>query len=176
MRALLAAVVVLAMLTSAPASAGSRPLIVGDSVTLAAAPQLRAAGWSVQARKNRTMTLGLRILRARRTLPRTVAVALGTNANVSKRDVARALQLVGPARRLVLVTPREVPGESAHDARVMRVMARRHPLRIVLVDWARRSQGHPSWLAGDLIHLTAEGAREFARLLGPVARDARSIP
>jgi hypothetical protein len=175
MRELVAALVA-AMLAAATANAKPRPLIVGDSVTLAAAPQLRAAGWSVQARKNRTMTLGLRILRDRRSLPRTVAVALGTNASVSKRDVARALRLVGPARRLVLVTPREVRGESAHDARVMRVMARRHPLRIVLVDWARRSQGHRSWLAGDLIHLTLEGAREFAGLLGPVARDARSIP
>jgi hypothetical protein len=174
MRAAAAALTLLAV-TAAPPASHARPLIVGDSVTVAAAPKLRATGWDVDARINRTMSIGLRILRSRRRLPRTVAIALGTNATVSKRDIATALRIVGPARHLVLVTPREVRGMGAHDAQVIRVMARRHPLRIVVVDWAVASQGRWGWLAGDRIHLTAAGTSAYTRLLSPIARDAASL-
>ena len=160
---------------AAPPAARARPLIVGDSVTLAAAPKLRASGWDVDAAINRTMAQGLRLLRARRGLPRTVTIALGTNAGVRRRDIVAALRIVGRRRRLVLVTPREVRGEGDHDAAVIRVMARRHPLRIVVADWARHSRGHPGWVARDLVHLTRSGARAYARLLRPIARDARDI-
>jgi hypothetical protein len=174
MRAVVAALV-LPALAGLPGAAHARPLIIGDSVTLAAADKLRATGWDVNARKNRTMAQGLRILRYRRRLPRTVALALGTNAGVFKRDIAVALHIVGPGRHLVLVTPREIRGQTGHDARVIRVMGRRHPLRIVVADWARLSQGRRAWLAGDAIHLTASGASAFTRLLSPIARDARIV-
>ncbi len=163
-----------ALLAAAPA-ARARPLIVGDSVTLAAASQLHASGWEVDARINRTMAQGLRLLRARRRLPQTVAIALGTNAGVRRLDVAAALRIVGRRRRLVLVTPREVRGQSGHDAAVIRVMGRRHPLRVVVADWARHSHGHAAWVARDLVHLTRAGARAYAQLLRPIARDASTI-
>jgi hypothetical protein len=163
-----------ALLALTPA-AHARPLIVGDSVTVAAAAKLRATGWDVEARKNRTMLQGLALLRSRRLLPATVAIALGTNAGVFKHDVAAALRIVGRRRRLVLVTPREVRGEGTHDADVMRVLARRHPLRIVLVDWARSSRGHGAWVTGDLIHLTPSGASAYTAMLAAIARDARAI-
>src|SRR4051794_4507534 len=58
---------------------GRAPLAIGDSVMLGAADRLAAAGFEVDARGCRQMSQGLDILAQRRTLPRVVIVALGTN-------------------------------------------------------------------------------------------------
>ncbi|MEA2123691.1 MAG: hypothetical protein QOI80_473 [Solirubrobacteraceae bacterium] len=153
------------------------PFALGDSVMLGAAEALAHAGIRVDARGCRQMEAGLDILarRARRDrLPRAVIVELGTNWVVTRADIGRALRILDPWQKLVLVTPRVAA--DAHDAAVMRHAARRHPKRICLADWARYSAGRSDWAPGDGIHLSASGIRAFVRLLKPYRRVRRHHP
>jgi hypothetical protein len=168
-------IIVLALLAHAPAAHAigacdaqkqihvrHAPFAIGDSVLLGAADALARAGFSVDARGCRQMKAGLDIL-AHRRLPRVVIVELGTNWVVTPADTRRALRILGPRRKLILVTPRI--GADAGDARVMRAAARRHPHRVCIADWARYSRGRSDWAPGDGIHLSESGIRAFVRLL-----------
>ncbi len=149
------------------------PLAIGDSVMLGAVPQLARQGLAVNARGCRQMDEGLAVMRRRRaagTLPSRVVVALGANWSIRYRQLRAAMAIAGPRRLLVLVTPRETGGGAGHDARVMRLIARRFPRRVRLLDWVRHSRGRLGWFAGDGLHLSGSGARAFARLLGRAKR------
>ncbi len=114
------------------------------------------------------MAQGLSLLRSRRragTLSRLVVVALGTNASVVKADIRAALRIVGTRRTLALVTPRETGGVLGRDAGVVRAAGRRHPRRIMVLDWVRVSAARSGWFAADGIHLGVAGARGMVRLL-----------
>jgi hypothetical protein len=151
--------------------AGRPPFAIGDSVMLGAADALARAGIKVDARGCRQMGDGVDILTRRkrkRRLPRVVIVALGTNWVVTRADTRRALRILGPRQKLVLVTPRS--SADAGDARRMRRVARNHPRRVCLADWRRVSAGHPEWAPGDGIHLSASGIAAFTRLLKPYRR------
>jgi hypothetical protein len=142
------------------------PLAVGDSIMLGAFDSLRARGFEVDVRGCRQMSEGLSVLRARRrSLPRFVVVALGTNWTVTLDQVRQALRIVGRERVLGLVTPREVGGASSSDQAVMRQAGRRWPNRVRVIDWVRRSRGHGDWFYGDGLHLTPKGARAMGRLV-----------
>jgi hypothetical protein len=138
---------------------------------LGAAEALARAGIKVDARGCRQMSAGVDILARRkrkRRLPRVVIVALGTNWVVTRGDTRRALRILGPRQKLVLVTPRS--SADAGDARIMRRVARNHPHRVCLADWRRVSAGHPEWAPGDGIHLSASGIAAYTRLLKPYRR------
>jgi hypothetical protein len=142
------------------------PLAIGDSVMIAAAHRLARSGFEVDAREGRFMRSALRILRTRRRTherPQVVVVALGTNFPASYPEIRRALRLLGPGRKLALVTPlrswRPLPSEA------MRRAQRRHPHRVRILDWARLSAPHPEWFWGDGTHLRPAGARAYTRLL-----------
>src|SRR5690349_18735839 len=86
--------------------AGSAPLALGDSVMLGAAWRLTHAGFETDTLCGRSPRAGLDVLRRRRhrgTLPRVVAVGLGSNAPMTSRDVAAMLRVLGPRRKLMLV-------------------------------------------------------------------------
>ena len=152
-----------AALALAPCSAHAEvpglPLVVGDSVTLAAAPQLAARGLGVNARGCRSIAAGLRLLRAVR--PSSAVLALGANGTITTADLRRADALVG---RLVLVTP---GGKPDGDRRRILMFARSRGLRVV--DWARAARTHQHWTQPDGLHLTPSGARAFARMIAAVA-------
>jgi hypothetical protein len=142
---------------------GAAPLVVGDSTLLIAADKLASRGISADAMGCRAFDAGLAILSAHRhnhTLPRLAVLALGSNGTVSGRDIGRALAVTGPKRVLGLVTP--VNNGSA--AAAMHRAARRHPKRVLLIDWARRSTGHGSWFI-DGLHPSYPGASAFAHLI-----------
>jgi hypothetical protein len=140
---------------------GPAPLAVGDSVMLGAIPQLRRAGFEVNARGCRQMSEGLELLASRRgSLPEVVVVALGYNWTISIEEIRRALIILGPRRVLGMVTPR---GEYASARAAICAAGRRWPARVKVLRWAARSAGKPwTW---DGLHLTPAGARGFARLL-----------
>jgi hypothetical protein len=149
------------------------PLAIGDSVMLGAVPALARAGFEVDARGCRMIGEAIGVLRRRimaRSLPRVVVLAVGSNWSVRRADLRTALELVGQRRRLVLVTPRETGGRRSRDARAMRRFARRHPRRVVLLDWVRHSRGRRAWFAGDGLHLSTRGRRAFTRLFRRVHR------
>ncbi|MCW3040067.1 MAG: hypothetical protein JWM31_1972, partial [Solirubrobacterales bacterium] len=99
--------------------------------------------------------------RARRhALPHLVVLALGTNGGVDARGLGRALRLVGRGHVLALVTP---PNQAATQT-AMRTFARRHPDRVLLMDWQRYAAGRPLF-APDGIHPTPAGARVQAAFI-----------
>jgi hypothetical protein len=153
--------------------AGSRaPLVLGDSTMIFAAPVLGRLGLEADAKGCRSFAAGVGILEARRragTLPHVVVLALGANGGASSGAIAHALAVVGAGRVLGLVTPRNDGGATA----AMRAAARRHPDRVLLVDWVRYSAPHGGWFGEDGLHVGQPGADAFARLIrrrvGPVA-------
>jgi hypothetical protein len=157
------------------------PLVVGDSVMLGAAEEAAAAGFDVDVRGCRPIDEGLRVLRKRRRadrLPQLVVVALGSNSSFTREDVRAALRILGPSRRLGLVTPREVRGtpRAMDDAPTLRAAAERWPRRIALVDWARYSRRRPKLTYSDRIHLTPAGQRAMARLLSRLLEPPAALP
>jgi hypothetical protein len=150
---------------------GAAPLVVGDSVLLGAVGPVARAGFEVDAKGCRTIDQGLSLLRRRARsgrLPGLVVLALGTNAEISQRDVRRALAAIGPDRALALRTPRDHHGHAGAGARAVRGAGRRWPERLRVLDWAAQSGRHVGWLSADGIHVTPAGAAGMARLLRPV--------
>jgi hypothetical protein len=144
------------------------PLAIGDSSMLLALPALARVGYKANARGCRQFAEGLRILRdARRAhqLPHLVVLALGADATVTGRQIDQAKKILGPKRKLGLVTPRELGGGESNDAQVIRNAGQRDPQRIKVLDWVHYSAGHSSWFQPDGLHLTFSGAKAFARLL-----------
>jgi hypothetical protein len=140
------------------------PLVVGDSVTVAAGRYLADAGFAVDAVACRMWVHGLEVLSARR-LPDLVVVALGSNGDTTPADLESALELVGPFARLVLVLPKALGGRPDRDGRLMRAFAEAHPDQVTTLDWPAYSAGQGGWFAPDGLHLTTPGARGFAQMI-----------
>src|SRR5215213_1070946 len=114
------------------------PLAVGDSSMLLALPSLARVGYKVNARGCRQFAEGLRVLRdtrRRHRLPPLVVLALGGDAAITARQIQQAKKILGPERKLGLVTPREIGGGESNDARVIRNAGQRDPERIQVLDW-----------------------------------------
>jgi len=144
------------------------PLAIGDSSMLLALPALSRVGYKVNARGCRAYPEGLRLLRGlvhQRRLPHLVVIALGSDQSVTGGDIGQALKILGPSRKLGLVTPRESGGVESNDATVIRNAGDRYPDRVKVLDWVQYSAGHASWFQPDGLHLTFSGAKAFARLL-----------
>ena len=150
------------------------PLFIGDSTGIFATPRLARRGVEANSRGCRQISEGLALMRARKAhgaLPRVVIVHLGANWTITQGDIGRALRITGRHRILVLVTNRETGGGSGSDAQNERIMAKRHPERIRLLDWVKHARGHGSWFAGDGLHLTFSGADALAAFIaGPAKR------
>jgi hypothetical protein len=168
---------------------GRAPLVIGDSTMIFAAPVLGRLGLEADAKGCRGFAEGVRILAARRhagTLPHVAVLALGANGSTDAGRIAAALRVLGPGRVLGLVTPRNDGGATA----AMRAAARRHPERVLLIDWVRYSAPHGGWFGEDGLHVGQPGADAFAHLIrrrvAPVAfppvrdlrvpRSARGVP
>lgn len=144
------------------------PLAIGDSSMLLALPALARVGYKANARGCRAYPEGLRLLRElahRHRLPHLVVIALGSDQTVTGGDINQALKILGPNRKLGLVTPRESGGGESNDATVIRNAGARNPERVKVLDWVHYSAGHSSWFQPDGLHLTFSGAKAFARLL-----------
>jgi hypothetical protein len=144
------------------------PLAIGDSSMLLALPALSRVGYKVNARGCRQFPEGLRVLRdarRRHRLPHLVVLALGADASVTGGEIEQAKKIIGPKRKLGLVTPRELGGGQSNDADVIRNAGQRDPAQVKVLDWVRYSAGHDSWFQPDGLHLTFSGAKAFARLL-----------
>ena len=99
------------------------PLAIGDSIMMGAVEPLRRRGFELDVRGCRQMSEGLRVLGARAragSLPKQVAIGLGTNWTVTLGQIRRALRTVGRERVLGLVTPREVGGAASTDQEAIR--------------------------------------------------------
>ena len=153
---------------------GSIVTAVGDSVMLAAAPELHAAlpGIYIDARISRQMSSGLRIIRELAKggqLRQVVVVGLGTNGAVTSAQIQQLLAEVGPARWLVLVNtyvPR--PWQQEVDS-TLATAARDHP-RVLLVDWRAAIEHRAGLLWEDGVHPRPDGGVLYARLVKAVVQ------
>ena len=147
-------------------------LAVGDSVMLGASPALQRALGSravVDAAVSRQFAVGAGIIDQGlvRLKPDTVVVHLGNNGYVPFDELEALMKRLRATQRVVLVNVR-VPlqwEESVNDA--LEYAASRYD-NAVLVDWYRVS-GNSEVLV-DGTHMTAEGARLYARTIARAVR------
>jgi lysophospholipase L1-like esterase len=144
------------------------PLAIGDSTMLLSLPGLAARGFEANAHGCRQFVEALALigqLKAQGRLPHMVVIALGANGYVTHDDIGVALGVLCCTRKLVLVTPRQLGGYSGQNAVIEHQEARKHPGRILLLDWVRDSAGHPGWFQPDGLHLTLPGVAAFTHLI-----------
>lgn len=156
--------------SSAPRPAqvdGTHVTAVGDSVMLASAPELQKAlsGIAIDAQVSRQPSAApelLERLAQAGQLRSLVVLGLGTNGYWGTGTLERVLDVIGPSRKLVLVTayaPRSwVQSVNAYDAQV----AAAHPRQVALADWATAIDTHASLLGPDRIHPDAGGGALYA--------------
>ena len=116
----------------------------------------------MNARGCRQFAEGLRLLgqaRRRHQLPHLAVLALGADASVSGGQIQQAKKILGPKRKLGLVTPRELGGGESNNAKVIRNAGQRDPERVKVLDWVHYRGGHSSWFQPDGLHLTSRGPR-----------------
>ena len=192
MRGALRLSVVLACLAAAPAAqavctlpaehavpprapgAARPPLVIGDSTMIYALPELARLGVEADARSCRGFPEVVALIRARRAqhrLPPIVGIGVGAGWPYFTGDVERVLRLIGPHRRLALITHRKRGGAPSEDTRSLRLAAARHPRQVILVDWVRDSAGKRSrWFYPDGLHVTPRGGLAYARFIAATLR------
>jgi lysophospholipase L1-like esterase len=157
---------------------GSKVTAIGDSVMLAAAPQLQAAlkGIYIDAAVSRQMSAGLAVVQglADAGLLRSVVVLdLGTNGTVTTRQIRQLLATIGPHHTLVLVNtfvPRPWQNE---DNRVLAAAARKHD-NVVLANWFATIEHRTGLLWDDDVHPRPQGATLYARMVATAVQATRS--
>jgi len=159
---------------------GSEITAIGDSVMLAAAPQLqeRFPGMAIDAVVSRQMREAPRILQAlldAGSLRSTVVLGLGTNGPLDPATLHEVRALLGPDRTLVLVTaqaPRGwTPGVNEH----LTDFASRYRL-VELSDWQSAIGSQLSLLARDQIHPGAAGGRVYVGALTEALQRIADLP
>ncbi len=158
-----------------PRHPGESVTAVGDSVMLAAAPELREAfpGIAIDARVSRQLSAGPDVVRAlgepsRRS--QVLLIGLGTNGVGGRQDLEQIVREAGH-RTVVLVT---VHGSLSWKDQVntaIRQTAAAHP-NVLLADWDRAVQGRDDLLADDGIHPGPAGGALYAKTVAQ-ALDAR---
>lgn len=151
-------------------SNGSSITAVGDSVMLAAAPALQKAlpGIWIDAevsRSPRTAPDLIESLAQEGTLRPIVVLGLGTNGYWGTGTLQRVLDVIGPNRKLILVTayaPRDwIQSVNAYDAQI----AAANPSQITIANWADQISNQTGLLNSDGIHPTPAGGALYANTL-----------
>ena len=153
-----------------PPIAGEQVTIIGDSVTLAAAPALQEhlPGVVVDAEVSRSIRVAAGIagqLDAQGQLREYVVIALATNGTIRDVDVEDLLNAVGPDRKIVLVTgfgPEYNEWIAQANEEIVAVAAA-HPDQIRVADWAAIASAHPDMMAGDKVHPDTAGGALYAQ-------------
>ena len=154
---------------SASPFTGAEVTVIGDSVTVAAAPSLEASlpGISINAEVSRSVYAAvptLQDLDAAGARP-CVVVALATNGPIETDQLDSILDYLGPDRRLVLVTgygpARTTWIPPANEA--LHAFAQDHPDQVAVADWQAAVSGHPDLLVDDQVHPQPAGAELYAQ-------------
>jgi hypothetical protein len=151
----------------ADAGPGKPPLLIGDSVVGFAMPRLTRIGYRINAQGCRTFPRGITALKReahKRGLPRIVVFELGTAGNVTQDHINQALRILGPKRKLILITPRKFFGGVDRDAADYHRAAKRDP-RVAVIPWAEYGEHHPEWFYPDMVHPNKKGVDAFVEFL-----------
>ena len=157
---------------------GSKITAIGDSVMLAAAPQLEAAlkGIYIDAAISRQMSAGLAVVQelADTGLLRSVVVlGLGTNGTVTTSQIRQLLAAIGPHHTLVLVNTFDPRPWQNGDNRVLAAAARKHH-NVVLANWFATIEHRTGLLWDDDVHPRPPGATLYARMVATAVQATRS--
>ena len=157
---------------------GSKVTAIGDSVMLAAAPQLQAAlkGIYIDAAISRQMSAGLAVVRglAGTGLLRSVVVlGLGTNGTVTTSQIRQLLATIGPHHKLVLVNTFDPRPWQNGDNRVLTTAARKRD-NVVLANWFATIEHRTGLLWDDDVHPRQQGATLYARMVATAVQATRS--
>ena len=160
--------------TSTKPSENSKPItgdqvdIIGDSVTLAAAPKLAQTlpGATIDAAVSRSSAAGVGIMRARQaqgTLRPYVVFALATNSTFRVQN-GEALLAEFPQTKFVFVTGH---GRASQEwiqisNQTMYALAGAHPDRVKVASWDSAIAGHVDLLASDEVHPGPAGQDIYA--------------
>lgn len=164
-----------------------RVLDLGDSLSVGAAPYLRARlrGYRIDGIHD----VGLHaydaaaiVARSPRTLPPVLILSAGTNddpriVSTFSHAISRVLGAAGPGRCVVWSTIVRPPAVGTTYDGLNRALARaasRHA-NLVLVDWVGMVRRHPRWLAGDGVHVTQAGYRARASAIATTVA-SRCVP
>lgn len=159
-----------------PAEIGAQTVVVGDSVALASAPGLLAAmpGIGVDAAVGRQLAEAAGVLTALRDADRLrpfVVVALGTNGDFAGHQLDAVLDVIGPDRRLVLVTAHgDRDWMPTVNAKLL-AFAELHP-EVALARWDQTS-AQVTDFAPDGIHPDEQGGGVFAQTVLDALRTLR---
>lgn len=161
---------------------GGEVVVVGDSVTIAAAPSLEAdlPGVAVNAEVSRSVYAALPALQAMDAggARPCVVIALATNGSVETDQLDAILSYLGPDRGLVLVTAhgpaRTTWIPPANET--IRAFARAHPDRVAVADWDAAVAARPDLLLDDQVHPVPEGGELYAQTVTDAVADLRRQP
>lgn len=165
-----------ALADASPAEIGAQTVVIGDSVTLAAAPGLVAElpGVGVDAAVGRQLAEAPAIVTALREAGRLrpyLVVALGTNGDISSRDLSAIVAAMGEGHRLVLVTAHGDRPWMPEVNRKLQAFVTAHPW-VGLARWDQTA-AQVTDFASDGIHPGEQGGGVFARL---VVETLRTLP
>lgn len=134
-----------------------------DRVTLDVAPCRRL--WTQGCLSPPPPSMLQDVLRMRRRIGPTVVVLVGYNddPNTFAEGLGRTLKALRQCgvQHVLWLTLSQVYPVYAQTNSTIRAAAKKRPWMKV-VDWNAYSRGHPTWFASDGIHLSAEGAVQFA--------------
>jgi peptidoglycan/LPS O-acetylase OafA/YrhL len=152
-----------------PEVSGDQVTAVGDSIMVASAAALAAAmpGIYISAQVGRQMQSGLAVIQGLATtgkLRHIVVIGLGTNGDVTPKQLRQLRHLIGPNRNLVLVnTFGPMPWE--HEVNSALAAAARQGGHTEIANWNRAIAADPSLLWPDGIHPQPSGAKLYARVI-----------
>jgi peptidoglycan/LPS O-acetylase OafA/YrhL len=159
---------------------GSQITAIGDSVMLAAAPELQAGlpGISIDAAVSRSMYAAPGIIQADLNagrLRKVLLIELGTNGPIAHATLEQIHRLAGPERQIIVVSaqaPRSwTPGVNA----ALTAFADRYR-NVVLANWHDAVQPYLSWLNRDQIHFGGAGARLFTSVVKDALQQLAELP
>ena len=167
---------------SASPFTGAEVTVVGDSVTVAAAPSLEASlpGVAVDAEVSRSVYAAQSVLEtadAAGARP-CVVVSLATNGPVETSQLDSILEYLGSTRKLVLVTgygPARTTWIPEADE-IIRAFAAAHPDQVAVADWDAAVAARPDLLFDDQVHPMPECGQLYAQTVTDAVADLKRQP
>lgn len=163
-----------------PQLQGDQITAIGDSVMLAAVPELQAAfpGIQIDAAVSRQMSSAPAIVQGlidADALRPVVVLALGTNGSISRDTLEQVRQLIGAERELVVVTAQAPRGWIPTVNERLATFAWQYR-NVELADWYTAVQPHLGELARDQVHFGHVGAGIFTSSIQEALQRLVSLP
>ena len=144
-------------------------IIIGDSVTVGAADNLKAVlpQAFVDGQKNRKLPEGLPAYQAAKNTgfqEKVPVISLGTNSLGNEEPVIRELITAMHGGPIYFVTLRSPYSNASENNEIIRRVAQENP-NVGLIDWEKATEGHSEYLIDDGIHLTPLGVPAYTQLI-----------